>query len=337
MDGVLVAYEYFVPAKVTDMVYKVGSVLFVVVALLLGGNIYILVLINGALAFLTQLYKFIYWHRKTNLSPNLRFKDRAEQQSLFSFSGWTFLGGLAHRFRLGFVSTILGIFSNSEQIAIFSLGLVMEAMTWTLSSALNGLFLPKVSRLAVDNNNAGIMELMIRVGRIQLYIIFAIFSVIVLFGKPFIDLWVGDKFADVYYIVICLTFAHLLGNTLQIAVDKAYADNKIKHLTRVTFTTSLIGLVFSCMLAEQFGLLMGEVFSEGLESSDARIAANMGRAVGHWIYLVDAADDFDEDRKRNRFNPYRKLFGDTPSEADWDNLRNALTAHLLRAERRGGR
>ena len=77
-------------------------------------------------------------------------------------------------------------------------------------------------------------------------------------------------------------------------------------------------------LAEQFGLLMGEVFSEGLESSDARIAANMGRAVGHWIYLVDAADDFDEDRKRNRFNPYRKLFGDTPSEADWENLRNAL-------------
>ena len=85
-------------------------------------------------------------------------------------------------------------------------------------------------------------------------------------------------------------------------------------------------------LAEQFGLLMGEVFSEGLESSDARIAANMGRAVGHWIYLVDAADDFDEDRKRNRFNPYRKLFGDTPSDADWENLRNALTAHLIRAE-----
>ena len=85
-------------------------------------------------------------------------------------------------------------------------------------------------------------------------------------------------------------------------------------------------------LAEQFGLLMGEVFAEGLESSDARIAANMGRAVGHWIYLVDAADDFDEDRKRNRFNPYRKLFGDTPSDADWENLRNALTAHLIRAE-----
>ena len=77
---------------------------------------------------------------------------------------------------------------------------------------------------------------------------------------------------------------------------------------------------------------MERVFGEGLDGTDARIASAIGRAIGHWIYLVDAADDFDEDRKRNRFNPYRKLFGDTPSEADWENLRNALTAHLIRAE-----
>ena len=85
-------------------------------------------------------------------------------------------------------------------------------------------------------------------------------------------------------------------------------------------------------LAEQFGHLMAAVFSEGLEGNEARIAANMGRAIGHWIYLVDAADDFENDRKKGRFNPYLKLFGSNPSEADWETLKNALTAHLMRAE-----
>ena len=84
--------------------------------------------------------------------------------------------------------------------------------------------------------------------------------------------------------------------------------------------------------AEQFGRLMAAVFSEGLEGNEARIAANMGHAIGHWIYLVDAADDFEEDRKKGRFNPYLKLFGNDPSEADWEDLKNALTAHLMRAE-----
>ena len=86
-------------------------------------------------------------------------------------------------------------------------------------------------------------------------------------------------------------------------------------------------------IAEQFGMLMEAVFSEGLTNTNARIAGVIGRSVGHWIYLVDAADDFDEDRKKNRFNPYRKLFGDELTDADRETLRVALTVHLLDADR----
>ena len=86
-------------------------------------------------------------------------------------------------------------------------------------------------------------------------------------------------------------------------------------------------------LAAQFGRLMEAVFAEGLEGSEARIAAVLGRATGHWIYLIDAADDFEEDRKRGRFNPYLRLFGTAPTEADWENLRLALTALLCEAEK----
>lgn len=86
-------------------------------------------------------------------------------------------------------------------------------------------------------------------------------------------------------------------------------------------------------LAEEFGRLMGAVFSEGMEGPRVRIAESIGRAVGHWIYLADAADDFDEDRRRHRFNPYLRLFGEHPTERDWENLRSALIAHLCDAER----
>jgi hypothetical protein len=86
------------------------------------------------------------------------------------------------------------------------------------------------------------------------------------------------------------------------------------------------------LLAEQFGHLMSVVFSEGMEGPRARIAASMGEALGRWLYLVDAADDFEEDRRRHRFNPYLRLFGETPTDADWENLRSALIAHLCDAE-----
>ncbi len=86
-------------------------------------------------------------------------------------------------------------------------------------------------------------------------------------------------------------------------------------------------------LGERFGAVMEAVFSDGLEGSDARIAAEIGRGLGHWIYLADAADDFLEDVKKNRFNPYRLSFGEAPNPEDWETVRLAMTARLCTIER----
>lgn len=255
LDGALTAFEYFVPAKVLDMVYKVGSVAFVVVALLLGGDIYMLVLINGGLSFIVHVYRYIYWCKVTGLRVNMRFFDKSEMRSITSFSGWTFLTGLAQRFRLNLIPSVLGIFSNSTQIAIFALGMTIEAMTWTLSSALNGLFLPKVSQMVHANDRAGILDLMIRVGRIQLFIVFLIFSGFFVVGQEFINLWVGTDYSDVYYIVLFLIFTGLISNTLSVAYDMVYAVNKVKSTASAVFTSSLLGLAGSCFFAGQFGAL----------------------------------------------------------------------------------
>jgi hypothetical protein len=54
--------------------------------------------------------------------------------------------------------------------------------------------------------------------------------------------------------------------------------------------------------------------------------------VGRWIYLADAADDFFEDCRRGRFNPYRGAFGARPTLHEIENLRLAMTAILCEAE-----
>ena len=93
-----------------------------------------------------------------------------------------------------------------------------------------------------------------------------------------------------------------------------------------------VALVSADRPAAAFGALMQAVLCEGLEGAEERIAARIGRAVGHWIYLVDAADDFTEDRKKKRYNPYLRLFGDRLQESDVEGIRVALTALLCDAE-----
>lgn len=84
--------------------------------------------------------------------------------------------------------------------------------------------------------------------------------------------------------------------------------------------------------AEIFGGLMQAVFAEGLDGVPARLAAKIGGALGRWIYLLDAADDLAEDRKKKRFNPFSERFSASPTAEDTNTLRVALTAILCEAE-----
>ncbi len=82
-----------------------------------------------------------------------------------------------------------------------------------------------------------------------------------------------------------------------------------------------------------FASLMEEVFSYGLDGIEARIASSVGRSVGNWIYLADAADDYKKDLEGNRFNPYLRLFGNDFSADARASVGIAMTNHLLEADR----
>ena len=81
-----------------------------------------------------------------------------------------------------------------------------------------------------------------------------------------------------------------------------------------------------------FANLMGAVCAEGLTGTEARIATSFGRAIGHWIYLVDAADDYRRDLADGSFNPFVRLFGDGMTKEDAESIATSLKRYLADAE-----
>lgn len=255
MDGAMMAYEYFVTNRLLDMIQKLGTIACIVLALLLGGSVYELVLITGACGFLSALVKAIVFKSKSRIKINFLYYNKFEMKQLLSFSGWVFLAGLALRFRLTLIPSVLGVFADSIEISIFSLGMTIEAMVYTISSALNGMFLPKVSRLVYVEDNKNLLVLMTRVGRIQLYIISLIIMGFAIFGDSFLYLWVGEKFSNTYFVVLLLILTNIISLTQSVALDVAYAENKVKYTSRMTLITSFLSLIGSCLLAPYYGAI----------------------------------------------------------------------------------
>lgn len=82
--------------------------------------------------------------------------------------------------------------------------------------------------------------------------------------------------------------------------------------------------------AEPFGELLARVFAYGYEqgSVQERLALEMGRHIGRFVYIIDAIDDLENDIKRGRYNPLWEMDGRQPKELDTDGLRLALTMEL---------
>ena len=73
--------------------------------------------------------------------------------------------------------------------------------------------------------------------------------------------------------------------------------------------------------------------SFGLEGSDARIAFELGRNIGAWIYMADAIEDMAEDFKRGRYNPFIKLYGGRlPTGEELESISYGVRNHLYGAE-----
>lgn len=127
-----------------------------------------------------------------------------------------------------------------------------------------------------------------------------------------------------------------VGSLRRRALKRGYADMDARVESCMTALASLEA-ARPCSVdepAELFGTLMADLMAYRLEGDQARIARAIGRHVGRWIYIMDAADDFDEDIKHGRYNPLVCLWqSHDMTDARREELRVALLGELLGVER----
>lgn len=81
--------------------------------------------------------------------------------------------------------------------------------------------------------------------------------------------------------------------------------------------------------ANIFGELMSELLSYGLSDNKKLIAQNIGKRLGRWIYIVDAFDDYEKDRKSGSYNPFVLLYeGKDFTRDDVESISKMLEAEL---------
>lgn len=111
------------------------------------------------------------------------------------------------------------------------------------------------------------------------------------------------------------------------------ADQKISESLAALAAYEKEGSPSAYPCAEAFGVLLGQVFCEGVEDIvQSRCLYEIGRHIGRWIYLLDAADDAPDDAKSGSYNPF-VCSGEWQKDDFAEAIEIALNCELAEAEK----
>ena len=259
LNGILTAYEQFIGARLADLFHKVFIVVAMVIALLLGYGVYALVTINAISAILTVAIKFFVIKKNTPTKVNFRYFDKAMLKEIFGFSMWTTITSLAQRLIFSITPSIIVAVSITGAIgsAIFGLASTIEGYIYIFATAISGVFMARISKIVHEGKkDTALMELMIKIGRIQCIIVGLFVVGFISFGKSFvIDIWNKPDFAESYLCAVFLIIPSFFYLPLEIANTTIIVENKVKLQAIVYIVIGVLNVGLSFILSKYWGAL----------------------------------------------------------------------------------
>lgn len=257
LSGVLRSYEKFIQLKVADLVHKLVTVGLTAAALFAGYGVYILVVVNLISSVIFIAMRLIFLKRCTPVKANFSYSNMQKVKEMFGFSIWTAVFDVVMRLFLAVGPSILGVVSGSLEIAVFGYAVSLEGHVYSFVNAINGFFMPQLSRISVDKESSEerVLELMVSVGKFILILFGLIFIGFAVLGQNFITLLVGAEYRNAYYCVLLICGYGLIAYPQQIANTYVIVQNKVKERA----INSLIAFAVYLLLVFFFGSWWGEI------------------------------------------------------------------------------
>ena len=252
--GLYQAFDRVFQLTVIDLIYRVINVSSIIIALLLKYDLYIVVIINVSTNLLAQIIKLVYIQFKERLKIKLGSKDEYIYKFITSFSFWATIAMIADKFFFGIIPFLLAIFTTTSEIAIFAIVISIEGYVLSMSKSLSGIFLPRIMKLVVHNGaDSEKTDLMIKVGRIQLYVVGLLITGLICFGKEFIFYWLGPGFDKSYYCLILVLTPCVFHLTQTIAEELLYATNNVKYKALANVIGSFLSVLSIIIISPKYG------------------------------------------------------------------------------------
>jgi O-antigen/teichoic acid export membrane protein len=182
------------------------------------------------------------WHRDT-------------ARTLFSFGAPVLVGQIADRIRLQTDTIVVSLFLGLVAVTHYNIATTLVLYFMDGITAIIGVLTPVLTMQMGARDEAGMRTSILTGTRLAICSGgFALFGIVV-WGRPFIDRWMGHTYIDAYPVLLILACAMFLDIWQSTTVNALYATLHQKTYAMVNLSEAIANIALSLLLARRFGMI----------------------------------------------------------------------------------
>ncbi len=255
-NSIISACEKFTFQKIMAIIHSILTPLIMIPLLYLGYRSVTLCIVVSFTNIILLLANYIYCTKKLKIHVKYMGFDKKMFKTILSYSIWIFLGVIVDKINWSIDNFVLGAVAGTITVSIYSIAATLNLLFCSLSTAISGILLPKISKMIGKNANSDeLTNEFIKVGRIQYLIIFLMASGFILVGKEFFILWAGKSYERSYYVALLLILPVCIPLIQNLGISIRQAMNKHKFSAIVNVIIAVLNLIISIPLAIKYGAI----------------------------------------------------------------------------------
>jgi len=252
--SILTAYERFVFLNSISILRALSIPLLIIIVIYFEYRTVIMIAAVTLVNVIFLLVQYMYYKKYINIKFKVADFDKNVFKVAFQYSIFVFLATIADQVNWNSGQLIIGSYLGSKDIAIYSIAVLFNTTFVMLSSAVSSVLLPKVSKMiAAGVSNHQLTLEMIKIGRLQSYIVLLVLFGFALFGETFIYYWAGSDYEDAYYLTLIIMVPLSIPLMQNLGLSILKAKNKFYFRAIASLVMSLVTITLSLALTKEFG------------------------------------------------------------------------------------
>ncbi len=187
---------------------------------------------------------------------SFRYFNKKLLHKIFHYSLYSFLISISSRVINFTDEIVVALFLTVSDVTYYSISVNLityfEKLIWSGASV----FVPYISQLDAKEDNSSVEKTFFRGSQYTLLLTLYVFCGIILLGKDFVNVWMGERYGEtVFPVLFILATAKVISTGQSMTIARFFGTSQHQTLGKLNSLEAICNLIFSIIFVREFGMI----------------------------------------------------------------------------------